>query len=541
LNNKAIKKIKKIKNRPNKPLAIMVKNIRQAKKMVSINNKEELLLKSSIRPILLLEKHNKNLLNNVSELDTLGIMLPYTALHYLIFKYINQPLVFTSSNFKNFPLTYKNKQQFITNILTNKRKIVNPIDDSICKLIENNILIIRRARGYVPTTINIKKKPIFPTNNTRTYKPARNNKNRNLNILALGAEENNTICVYKQTQTYISEHIGDINQPKIFSKFVKVIDKWIKITNLKPNIILCDKHPNYNSTNYAWKLAKKYNIALKQIQHHKSHAYSVAVEHNLTDFIAITCDGTGFGEDSTIWGGEIFLYSKNQCKRIAHFEPQTLIGCQLAIKEPLRMLIAILNKFLNTNEIYQYVKHYYNPNTFKIINEQFKQNFNCVKTSSCARILDAASAMLKFCNQKDYKARPALLLESQAKKLNRTKNNKTILKFFKIRPKIIYQNNKYIILTTPLFKFLHQNINLNFDKNHLAYLVQQYIADSLIKTVNLIKHDYNLNVPVTFSGGVAYNKYITEKLLKNKILINRNCPPGDGGISFGQIASLIFE
>lgn len=487
LKQETIKELGRITGREHKPYAIMCKDFEMANKLAYISDKEKELLLSVQRPIVILKKRSP--LQAISELDTVGIMLPYTALHHLLFDFIDEPIVMTSSNISDEPITRQDSEQIVKNILTNNREIENSIDDSLIKVIQNRPILLRRSRGFVPQSIPIK---------TQCKKQ----------ILALGAELSNTFCVYKNGKAILSQYMGTTSNVNTFNHYKDMINKFLQFTDVHPEIILADLHPGYNTSIYAEELSKNLEIPLMGIQHHKAHAYSVATEHDLKDFVAIICDGLGYGDDNTIWGGEIFHTNK----RIGHLEPHYQLGGDSATIYPAKMLFSILSKFLSFEECKKYMRSYFKEKELAIMNKQHDKKFNCPLTTSCGRILDAASFLLGFCEERTYEGRPAMLLEA----------NSTLA--YDFEP--VIEGN--VLITTPLFKFLVDN--LNKDKKRLAATVQLYLALGLYKIAS------KFNKPIVFSGGCAYNKIMTSFMIEKGVYINEKVPCGDGGISFGQIA-----
>lgn len=508
-----IKKLRQIKSRQNKPFALMYPDIKDVIKDFYVSNKEKELLLSSASPIVILNKKNQNDFKFVSDLNSVGVMLPYSALHHLIFKYLKQPLILTSSNQKGVTISSDITEQNQKYVLFDKRKIVNPIDDSVVKVINNDVIIIRKARGYVP-----KSNPIIK-NNTKKQ------------ILALGANKNNTFSIYKNNSIITSEHFGNLNNSKTLDHFKKQIIKWFKLFNFQPDLILIDKHPEYNTNAFGKELALTLNVPYKEIQHHHAHIFSVADEHNVQDFIGIVCDGTGYGNDNTSWGGEIFIFKNKKIKRVAFMEQHQLIGNDLAIKNPDRIAFNILKSFLDKNDLFTFFENKYSLNELNLLYSQSEEGFNTSLTSSCGRILDACSALLNICQKRTYLGEPALKLESMAQASD---YNPTL-----ITPEIIKNNQTYTILTTPLVKFIYDNLN-NYSKEQLAQSVFKYISTSIIKTTDLIKEENKLEkTPILFSGGVAYNSFINQELKKHNILFNKKIPCGDAGISYGQIIAYL--
>ena len=494
-NDDSVGNVRKVLNRPHKPFAIMVKDIGMVENFAYVPSEEKELLCSPQRPIVVLKKKNNNDYKKVSELDSVGVMLSYTALHYLMFDFINIPLLMTSCNIPGEPVSTTEK--IGKYFLTNERNIINRCDDSVLKVIQGKTFFLRRSRGYTPIPVKL------PINCKDT--------------VAVGAELNNAICTVKKNKCYLSQYIGNTSKYETFNFLKKSVNKFIKLTRLKPEIIACDLHPVYNSTVYAKELADEYNAELVQIQHHKAHVASVAAEHNLTDYIGISTDGLGYGDDGKIWGGEVFkIRNSNMFSRIGYLEEQPQLGGDTATIYPKKMLFGILSKILDEEELVKF--GVFNEKESKIYIKILQNKTNVPFTSSAGRILDAVSALLGLCDKRTYDGRPAMLLESVATKP------------LKFEPVFSRENGKTILLTTPLFEFLLDN--MDEDKGALAATAQMYIAQGLlmISKKAICKSDK----PIVFSGGVAYNKMISEFMLNNDVFVNREIPCGDGGICYGQ-------
>lgn len=486
--SETIKKLKQITGREHKPFSLMCQDTAMAENFCIISEPEKKLLNSIERPIVVLKKKDSKY-NNISELDTLGIMLPYTALHYLLFEYLKEPIVMTSSNLSGEPITTEAGQQFVNHVLDHNRKIENSADDSLVKVINNNQLFLRRSRGFIPQSIPVKT-------------------NIKQNILAVGAELNNAFAVYSNGRITPSQYIGNTSNIEVMNHYKEMVNKFLEFTDTKPDIVLSDLHPQYNTTLFAQEFSRQIGIPLQQVQHHLAHAYSVASEHELSDFVAITADGLGYGSDGNIWGGEVL----NNNERIGHLEEQFQLGGDSAARYPHKMLFGILKNFLGLNEIEKIIGDKYSGKEYQILNQQYENQINSPITTSCGRILDAATALLDLCDERTYDGRPAMLLEAHSSES------------FGFAP-IIKDN---VLLTTPLFEYLVNN--LNKDKARLAATVQQYLAEGFYQ----IAQQYNK--PIVFSGGCAYNRIMTTYLTNQSVLLNKKIPAGDGGISFGQIA-----
>ncbi len=483
----AVNELRKLTGRKHKPYAVMCRDLEMVRTIAEIDPEQEKLLKSYERPIVVLNKLDSGEFQEVSELDTIGIMLPYTALHYLLFDHIDSPIVMTSSNRSDEPISIEAKQQLSKHILDHSRRIENPVDDSVLKRIGGETLFLRRSRGYVPRSI--------PLEGTGQF-------------LALGAEMHNTFCVYKNGRAFMSQYMGTTSNATTFKHYKKMVQKMLEFTQVEPEKIIADLHPDYNTSRYAEELAKKLKVPLIRVQHHLAHAYSVAAEHELDEFAAIVCDGLGFGEDKTIWGGEVF--SNNE--RIGHLEQHFQLGGDKATQSPARMLLSILSRFLNERELKEYMEPHFKEKELSILHKQLEEQFNSPLTSSTGRVFDAAAVLLGLCKERTYEGRPAMLLEAHSTEP------------YHLQP--IIEDN--VLMTTPLFEYLVKNLDL--ESGRLAATVQQYVAEGLLTIAKRAKK------PIVFSGGCAYSRVMTNYLLEQGVLINKTVPAGDGGISFGQVA-----
>ena len=490
----SVERVRNILNRPYKPFAVMVKDIDMVETVACVSAKEKELLCSPQRPIVAIEKKQKDDFKSVSELDSVGIILPYTALHFLMFDFINVPLLMTSCNIPGEPVSITEK--IGKYFLTHERKIINRCDDSVLKVIEDKTFFLRRSRGYTPIPVRL------PTDC--------------LDTVAVGAELNNVICTVKKNKCYLSQYVGDTSKYETFNFLKDTVYNSIELTRLKPKIIACDLHPTYNSTVFAKELAEKYNAKLIQIQHHKAHVASVAAEHTLTDYVGIAVDGLGYGDDGNIWGGEVFdVKNGNEFRRIGHLEEQPQLGGDSATLYPKKMLFGILSKLLDENELIKL--GLFDEQESRLYLKVLENNFNVPITTSSGRILDAVSALLGFCDRRTYDGRPAMILESVATKP------------YDFEPVISNKNGKSVLVTTSLFEFLLNSINK--DKGRLAATAQMYLAKGFFE---IAKQKAGNEAPIVLSGGVAYNRMISEFMMKNDVIVNKDIPCGDGGICYGQ-------
>ncbi|MEM3507550.1 MAG: carbamoyltransferase HypF, partial [Candidatus Bathyarchaeia archaeon] len=509
-------KLRKAKHRSQKPFAIMAKNLETVKSFAIVSDEEAKILTSSIKPIVLLKKSKDYYLSNLisPKLHTIGVMLPYTGLHEMLFDNTKEPaFVMTSANPPNEPIIIENSiahkklKDLVDFFLLHDRDIAQRCDDSVLRVIDGNQLLIRRSRGYSPAPISL------------------NFKSKNF-IVGVGAEENTNICILMEDRAYISQYIGDIETLESYRFLKETTFRMLNLLNCKIDAVACDLHPRFLTTQFAKELANKYNCKVFQVQHHHAHLASLMAENGLDEIIGIACDGLGYGLNGEIWGGEIFYCGGSEFKRIGHLKKQPMVGGDLATRYPLRMAIGILHEVIDISEwAFNKAKLFpYGSKEVELILKQLK-NKSYPETSSCGRVLDAISALLGVCYERTYEGEPAMKLESIAY------NGKDVLK---LEP--VIKGN--VIDTTYLLENIFENIQ-KFNIQDLAYSAQEYMAKSLAQFA--IEEANRLGVDVIgFSGGVAYNEHITSTIHglieenKLKFISHKKVPPGDGGISFGQ-------
>ncbi len=356
-------------------------------------------------------------------------------------------------------------------------------------------------------------------------------------VLALGPESVGNFSVYRRGKIYFFQTELDLLDENNYASFKKSVLSFLKKKKIQPDVILTDLHPQYRTTILGELMTREFKARNMKVQHHLAHIFSALGDKIVRDascelpdaFYGIASDGTGYGLDGKIWGGEVFKLERikwkvKSAKRIGHLENQVLIGGDLAVREPARMLISILSKLLEKKEVYQQVKKYYSRDQFEILYHQKQSKFNCEETSSTARVLDAVSVLLGFSgNIRKRKHGPALSLEK----------NSTCS--YRLKPRIIYDGAKesHVLLTTPLFQFLLKNFQK--DKRKLAATAQLYIAQGLYEIVKRVS-----DVPVGkkntfFAGGMADNRVMSSFLSSKGFHISEKIPRGDAGLSFGQI------
>lgn len=514
-NDHAIKRLRNNKNRPTKPFAVMTLNAISAKQIVHCSKSSETLLTSRKRPIVILPKKNNQSYDQIApNLNSLGTMLPYTPIHYLLFNallgspdgtgWINEScnfiLVVTSANPNGCPLIKDDdeaREKLTTvadSIVNYNRNIVIRADDSVVSLVNDKMVFIRRARSYVPRAIPLPYE--IPT------------------TLALGGYLKNTICLTRGREAFLSQHIGDLNHRDTLRFYRETMDHLIKILDVKPKCVARDRHPNFYST----QIANEFNVPNFEVQHHHAHLAACAVEHGLTkEAIGLALDGFGLGDNFESWGGELIQYQNTTFKRLGFFKPIMQPGGDIAARQPWRMAASILFELGKKQEI---AKRFSNQSQAKSLIKILERKINSPFTSSCGRLFDAASALLGICDISNYEGEAAMLLESRVTELLVAEQGWEI------------HSNQLNLL--PLFREL-----LHCDATLGANLFHGTLATALVEWVKQNAKKQKIT-HVLMSGGCFLNKILSEwmiKKLKTLRLIPLfpiQCPPNDGGISLGQ-------
>ncbi|MGH1600991.1 carbamoyltransferase HypF [Campylobacter majalis] len=387
------------KQRPHKPFAIMCRDISQAKTIANINKHEEQLIKSNLKPIVLLQaKAQSQIAKNVApNLDKLGIMLPFSGIHLALFEYLDCAIIATSANISAEPVIYdeislKNHlNDVIDYYLDHDRDIYSPSDDSIAYVINDKHYFVRTSRGLHPYFIHTK------------YK-------KQATILALGAELKNQFAIYHNSLIMISPYIGDLKNVATFDRFKSVLKLFVDTYELKFDYAIADMHPYFLNTKYAQELG----LNIIKAQHHQAHLLSVVFENNLSiekEYVGFAFDGTGYGLDGNIWGGEILKIKGREVKRLYKFDEILLIGGENSIKNISQIALSVILKYDLIKEANWFLQNF---DKIKLINLT-KLHFaakNCVKTSSIGRIFDAFAAVILRKYSISYEAQSGMELET---------------------------------------------------------------------------------------------------------------------------------
>ncbi len=486
LDNKAVKRLRDRKKRYGKPLAIMVKDIETAKKYCKVSPEEEKLLLTPQRPIVLLEKKkNIDVAEEVAPNNNyLGIMLPYTPMHYLLLRESNMILIMTSGNLSEEPIAMENEEaqrrlgHIADYFLLHNREIYSRYDDSVVRILDGETIMIRRARSFAPYPIHLPYS--FPQ------------------ILAVGPELKNTFCLTKDKFAFISQHIGDLENIETLDHFENTIELYQKLFRINPHYIAYDLHPEYLSTKYALKEKDKDTIAT---QHHHAHITSCMIENNHLDkVIGVALDGVGYGTDGKLWGGEFLVCTLDNFERTGYFAYIPLPGGEAAIKNPYRTTISYLYKYYG-----QEFKDFELPFLKEIDKEEvdliiqmIDREFNSPLSSSCGRLFDAVSALLGIKLRIHYEGQAAIEMEMLCLK--------DVDDYYQF--KLIDKDSLFIIDVEKVFQeILKDYLEKEVSRNKIAAKFHNTIGQIILSSAIKIKEQTGLKT-VALSGGVFQNAYL---------------------------------
>ncbi len=529
-NKVAIDLLRYRKIRPFKPLAVMVSSIEEAKKYCYVSDEEEKLLTSPQSPIVLMKwKADSSISQAVApNIKYLGVMLPYTPLHHTLLRQTGLPLVMTSGNLSEEPIAKDNDEAIrrLSGIadyfLIHNRDIHARYDDSVT-IVETGITqLVRRARGYAPYPIHLNFK--------------------SQQILGCGAELKNTFCLTRDEYAFLSQHIGDMENMETMEHFKDTIGLYKKLFRIEPSIIAHDLHPDYLATKYAKELASESaDIKLVPVQHHHAHIVSGMVDNGLEfPVIGVVFDGTGYGTDGNIWGGEFLVADYQRFTRMGHVEYLPLPGGALAIKKPYRIAIGYLLSLFGEDGLRRDLPCLKQVDSLEIdiIKKQIERKINSPLTSSCGRLFDAVSALIGIRGEIEYEAQAVIELEMVAY----DEVDETGYYPFSI----VEQDGLSLLKLQDLFSAIIYDLQSNTAKATISVKFHNTIARMTNKLCQIISHKTGIS-QVVLSGGVFQNRLLLRKtvgLLEADgltVFTHKQVPCNDGGISLGQAVIASFN
>ena len=499
-NDEAVQLLRERKKRPSKPYAVMVPDLQNAKSFASINPKEEILLTSKERPIVLLDmlEHTDISKFVAPNLSRIGLFLPYTPVHLLLLNKLQKPLVATSANVTDEPIctnleSLEKLEGIYDYILDHNRDIVNGCDDSVMMIVKDQLVTLRRARGYAPASVKL---PFT------LQKP----------LLAVGANQKSTIAIGFDKEVILSPHIGDLNTIESVGYFEKNIQILERIYDFRPALVMHDKHPNYESTKYA--LSHYDNT--QSVQHHYAHILGVMAEKQMTSkVLGVAFDGTGYGDDATLWGGEFLLCDRDGYERVGHLAYFKLLGGAKAIKEPKRVALSLLFDLYGEESLNLKIDTIkaFSPSELNTHFIAWKKGLNAPLSSSVGRIFDAVSSLTGVCHVMSFEGESGMLLEELYD--SNVKGHYTV------------SYKEGVIDMLPMIKEIVE------EEDHTVAVSRFF--NTLVEMIKSMHALYD--VPLLLSGGVFQNRVLLGLVLEAipTAIISNHIPPNDGGIALGQI------
>jgi len=525
-NEKAVIELRKRKYRDHKPFAVMFADIATMREHMEISDEESDLLSSQAAPIVLC----KRLLNSDLSLAVapnnpwVGAMLPSSPLHILRLKSFGGPLIATSGNLSEEPLCKDEKEahhrlaSIADQFLDHNRAIVHPVDDSVIRISEHGPVMLRRARGYAPYGTAL------PAALEGSY-------------LCVGAQMKNTVALAYQDRVLTSPHIGDLGNASTQEAFRKTIGIIGGLIATPLSHVVCDLHPDYSSTNYAERLG----LPVVRVQHHLAHILSCLFEnhHSADRVLGVAFDGTGYGEDGTIWGGEFILLNKGRASRFAKLRTFRLPGAEAAIKDARRTALALAHicgeeRFMEVAKQFGYTER--NASVFDNI---LVSGLNSPVTSSAGRFFDGVGALLGLGDINHYEGQLPLAVEAAAMQATQWSND--LKSLIRVNAVDVSEGANYELDWEPLVEYLWTS-RIKKDASTLALDLHHAFAQGIVDTARIAGVD-----SVALSGGCFQNVLlldITTRLLKEagfRVLIHQEIPPGDGGIALGQALAAVWD
>ena len=515
-NDVAVQRLRKRKNRPHKPLAIMVGSLDTAIELVHLSDVELDILTGMERPIVLLERNHHSLVHLSTHVapdnHMLGVMLPYTPMHEVLLP-SDAAWVMTSGNRSGDPVLYDDNQAFeelgsvADYFLVHNRKIYAPLDDSVVTVIHKKPRFIRRSRGYVP-------EPIHCEISGQT------------SILAMGSDLKNAFAMNKGSEVLVGPHIGDLQNASTHATLEWTIDRYEKLFSIQPEKIIVDSHPQFFSSHLGERIGKDSLISVIPVQHHHAHIASVMAEHNLEGpVLGVAMDGTGYGPDGSVWGGEFLLCKGNEYQRLAHIHEAPLPGGEKAVSEPWRQALWYIRNYYG-NDIPPIYQDWMNslPKGWEILDKALQSTMPMIQATSCGRLFDAVGSLLGLGMIHAYDAQIAIALESLC-----GDEKGTLLD---------YNYDGRILDFTPTVQSIMDGVVKGESRAHLSASFHKTVAIALCETSADLMERYNIS-DAAISGGVFQNRKLVELIYRawhvGNLYMNEAVPSNDGGLALGQL------
>ena len=527
LDSQAVETLRGRKYREDKPFAVMARDMAVVERLCRVSAEERESLESVRRPIVLLaRKPGAGLPEAVSpRQETLGVLLPYTPLHHLLFESSAPPLlVMTSGNVSDEPICHENEEALgrlkgiADAFLVHDRDIHIRCDDSVLRVLEGAERLIRRARGCVPSPIRLP---------ARLPRP----------LLACGAELKNTFCVARDQEALLSHHIGDLENLQTLGAFEQGVAHFERIFRLKPEVLACDRHPDYLSTRYAEERSAREGLPLVRVQHHHAHIASCLADNGRADkVIGLAFDGTGYGDDGAVWGGEFLVADAAGFRRAAHLRYVPLPGGDTAVRETWRMAASWLyqaygESFLDLGIPFA---REFDLSKWDVLRAMMDRDINSPKTSSMGRLFDAVSALVGVRSEVRYEGQAAVELEAAA--VAGTGSTALLSPYPFL---LLHDPVPFVLDFVPTIRAIVDDLLKGAAPAEVAARFHKTVAEAAVGTCVAIKNTEGLDA-AALSGGVFQNALLLELMAPRlrqegfEVLLHRQVPANDGGLCLGQ-------
>ncbi len=520
----AVERLRQRKHREEKPLALMYPHLQWVKAHCEVSELEARLLTSPESPIVLLKRRSERaeLAPSVAPRNPyLGIMLPYTPLHHLLMAELDFPVVATSGNLSDEPICI-DERDALTRLgkiadlfLVHDRPIARHVDDSIVRIVMGRELVLRRARGYAPLPIHLG--AAVPL------------------TLAVGAHLKNSIAISLGQDVFISQHVGDLETAEAFGAFCRVIVDCERLYDLKPQSIACDAHPDYLSSKYA----RQRGLPLTRVQHHYAHVLSCMAENELTKepVLGVSWDGTGYGLDGTVWGGEFLWATQTSFRRVGHLRTFPLPGGEQAIKEPRRTALGLLYEIfgdalfslreLPPLEAFSLAER-------KLLQRMLQQKLNTPRTSSAGRLFDAVASIIGLRQETKFEGQAAMELEFA---LHGVKTDE-VYDFQIARAQLGDEGEAILLDWEPLVHGVLADMQSHISVSKISAKFHNTLVEMMVVMAKRVGEER-----VVLTGGCFQNIYLTERAVERlrgegfRVYWHQRVPPNDGGIALGQVVA----
>ena len=518
-NGGAVAALRRRKRREAKPLAVMVADVLQARALCHVSDTEARLLTSSARPIVLLDmRPGAGIAEEVAPgCPELGVVLPYTPLHHLLLAAVRTPLVMTSGNASDEPIAYRDADALtrlrgvVDLFVTHDRPIQVACDDSVARVVGNTPRLVRRSRGYVPLAVRLPVAAPQP-------------------LLACGGELKSTFALVRDGEAFLSQHLGDLTSEGAFRGFVEAVGHFRRLLDLTPEVVSHDLHPAYRSTIYAQSLEGVERVA---VQHHHAHIAACLADNGVDrPVIGVAWDGSGYGVDGHVWGGEFLVADLAGFERAGHFESVPMPGGDAAVREPWRMaavfLRATYGATMDTLDL-AFMRRL-DPVAWRVLSRAADRGLNSPLTSSAGRLFDAVASLLGLRDRIAFEGQAAMELEALAER-----------EADGVYPTTVATGETLVVRTTDVIRGVVDDLLREVPPARIAARFHATLADVLAQVCERIRERSGI-AAVALSGGVFQNtrllKAATERLDARgfEVYSHRQVPPNDGGLSLGQAA-----